>query len=74
MCCGDAEGVAVELVNMGISSIYQELGRLQSDRFRSDVQGPLRLLIAFCDKLREVKIQARALENVCYRRLREEVR
>ena len=74
MCCGDAGGVAVELVNMGISSIYQKLGRLQSDRFRSDVQGPLRLLIAVCDKLREVKMQARALENVCYRRLREEVR
>ena len=74
MRCGDSEGVAVELVNLGISLIHQELDRLQSDRFRSDVQGPLRLLIAVCDKLREAKMQARALENVCYRKLREEVR
>lgn len=57
VCCGNAEGVAVELVDMGISSIYRELGRLQSDRFCSDVQGSLRPLIAFCDKQKGISCE-----------------
>ena len=54
---GISEGVAVELVNLGISLIHQEFDRLQSDRFRSDMQAPLRPFVAFCDKQKGISCE-----------------